>query len=212
MIFRLDQVAAYEQMRKQKNPPQLELFVSDERSAIDWLQHFLKTHPASYQEIHPHWTKLIGAGWKSYEPLPELDTLLALNFLKYDGIDEVPSPIHEYLAHHFEACRDLVSDDPLLQQRATERWYVPEPTQAVDVEKRRENHLLREFKQYCQSQKRLKAFRLEVMRVGFKKAWEQKDYKTIIDMAKKIPESVLYEDEKLLQLYDLAEVRINQME
>jgi hypothetical protein len=47
------------------------------------------------------------------------------------------------------------------------------------------------------------------MRVGFKKAWEQKDYQTIIDMAEKIPESVLYEDEKLLQLYDLAQVRMN---
>ncbi|EDN65022.1 hypothetical protein BGP_6206 [Beggiatoa sp. PS] len=31
-------------------------------------------------------------------------------------------------------------------------------------------------------------------------------------MAKKIPESVLYEDEKLLQLYDLAQVRMNQMD
>jgi DNA modification methylase/predicted RNA-binding Zn-ribbon protein involved in translation (DUF1610 family) len=209
MIFRLDQVAAYEQTRKQKAPPQLELFVSDERSAIDWLQHFLKKCPATYQEIHPHWTKLIGAGWKSYEPLPELDTLLALNFLKYDGFDEVPLQIHDYLARHFEACRDLPADAPLLKQRATDRWYVPELTQAIDVEKRRENHLLREFKQYCQSKKRLKAFRLEAMRIGFKKAWEQKDYQTIIDMANKIPESVLYEDEKLLQLYDLAQVRMN---
>ena len=54
----------------------------------------------------------------------------------------------------------------------------------------------------------LKEFRLEVMRAGFKNAWAQTDYQTIIEMAEKMPETVLYEDEKLLQLYDLARVRV----
>ena len=101
----------------------------------------------------------------------------------------------------------MAADDPLLQERAAERWYVPDPNRAQDLEKIRENHLLREFKQYRQST-RLKKFRLEVMRAGFKKAWAQKDYQTIIDMAAKMPEAVLYEDEKLLQLYDLAVIRM----
>jgi len=60
------------------------------------------------------------------------------------------------------SCRNLTKDEPLLQQRATERWYVADPSKAQDLEKLRENHLLREFKQYCQTEKRLKEFRLEV--------------------------------------------------
>ncbi|MEN8216562.1 MAG: DNA methyltransferase [Pseudomonadota bacterium] len=210
MIFRLDEIEAYEQKRKQaKQLPQMELFVSDERSAIDWLQHFIKKRPSTRQEIHPELTKLIGAGWKKYEMLPELDALLEFHFLKYNGKGEVPSQIHGYLSRHFKDCRNLAKNDPLLQQRAAERWYVPDPNKALDLEKIRENHLLREFKHYRQSPKKhLKEFRLEAMRAGFKKAWGQKDYQTIIEMAAKIPEAVLYEDEKLLQLYDLAVIRL----
>ena len=69
--------------------------------------------------------------------------------------------------------------------------------------------MLREFKQYRQNtNKRLKTFRLEAMRAGFKHAWGQQDYEMIVEMSKKIPEAALYEDEKLLQLYDLAIVRL----
>ena len=52
---------------------------------------------------------------------------------------------------------------------------------------------------------------MEVLRTGFKKAWIQQDYQTIIDVAGKIPETVLFEDEKLLQLYDLALVRVEEV-
>jgi DNA modification methylase len=210
MIFLLSQVEAYEQKRNiAKHPPQMELFVCDERSAIDWLQNFLKKRPSTRQDIHPEFTKLIGAGWKKHESLVELDALLELNFLKYNGTGAVPSQIQGYLSHQFQDCRNLGEDEPLLQQCAAERWYVPSPNQAADLEKLRENHLLREFKQYQKStKKRLKAFRLEALRAGFKQAWVQSDYQTIIEMAGKIPDAVLYEDEKLLQLYDLAVVRL----
>jgi hypothetical protein len=210
MIFLFDQIEAYEQKRKQaKHPPQMELFVCDERSAIDWLQNFLKKRPSTRQDIHPEFTKLIGAGWKKHEILVELDTLLEFNFLKYNGKGSVPSQIQSYLSNQFQDCRNLGEDESLLQQRAASRWYVPEPNQAESLEKLRETQLLREFKQYQKStKKRLKAFRLEVLRAGFKQAWVQSDYQTIIEMAKKIPEAVLYEDEKLLQLYDLAVVRL----
>ena len=45
------------------------------------------------------------------------------------------------------------------------------------------------------------------MRAGFKKAWEAKDYKTIIEVAKRIPEDVLQEDQKLVMWYDNALTR-----
>ncbi len=210
MIFQFEQIEEYEQKRKiAKNPPQMELFVSDERSTIDWLHHFLKKRPSTRQDIHPELTKLLGAGWKKYEIMVELDALLEFNFLKYEGKGAIPSQIHGYLSHQYKDCRNLEKDDPILQKRAAERWYVPDPHKAQDLEKIRDAHLLREFKQYRQSpQKRLKTFRLEAMRAGFKHAWIQQDYKTIIEMAEKMTEIALYEDDKLLQLYDLALVRL----
>lgn len=47
-------------------------------------------------------------------------------------------------------------------------------------------------------QKYLKVFRLEAVCAGFKKAWQERDYATIIAVAEKIPEDVLQEDAKLL--------------
>jgi hypothetical protein len=45
------------------------------------------------------------------------------------------------------------------------------------------------------------------MRAGFKVAWANKDYETIISIAQKIPEEALQEDEKLLLWYDQALTR-----
>ena len=53
----------------------------------------------------------------------------------------------------------------------------------------------------------LKEFRLEALRAGFRAAWANKDYETIINIAKKVPDEALQEDEKLLTLYDLALTR-----
>jgi len=72
----------------------------------------------------------------------------------------------------------------------------------------RERSLLREFDDYhTSSQKRLKVFRLEAVRAGFKKAWQERDYATIITVASKIPENILQEDPKLLMWYDQAVTR-----
>jgi DNA modification methylase len=210
MIFLPEQLVSYQQKKQQvKQHSQLELFVCDERSAIDWLQNFLSQQPATYQEIHPPFTQLLGAGWKKHELVPELETLLEINFLKYEGHGPVPESIQHYLSKRLEAYRHLTADDPTLQQAAAERWYVANSQKKADLEKIRENHLLREFKHYCQpSVKKLKLFRLEALRAGFKKAWTQQDYQTIIAVAKKIPESILSENEQLLQFYDLAMTRM----
>ena len=67
---------------------------------------------------------------------------------------------------------------------------------------------MREFEEYRETkQKRLKVFRLAAVRTGFKKAWQARDYATIIAVSSKIPESVLQEDPKLLMWYDQAVTR-----
>ena len=56
--------------------------------------------------------------------------------------------------------------------------------------------------------KQLKVFRVEAMRAGFKAAYDRMDYRMIVDVAEKLPETVLQEDEKLLMYYDVASMRL----
>jgi len=56
--------------------------------------------------------------------------------------------------------------------------------------------------------RKLKETRLEVLRAGFRIAWANKNYKTIIDVANKLSEDTLLEDEKLLLWYDQALTRL----
>jgi len=209
MIFLPEQVAEYDKKRaRSAQAPQMELFVADERSAIDWLTDFLRKRPSTYQEIHPEFITQLGAGWKKHEAKPELSALLEGNFLRYDGSGEVASQIHGYLSTNHKDLRGLEKSDTRLKAKAKDRWYVPDPSKARDLEQKRERALLKEFEAYQTAPgRRLKEFRLEVLRAGFKSAWAAKNYKSIIAIAEKIPEEALQEDEKLLLWYDQALTR-----
>jgi hypothetical protein len=209
MVFLPDQIPEYDRKRVQASqPPQMEMFVADERSAIDWLTDFLRKRPSTYQEVHPEFTAQLGAGWKKHETRPELSALLEDNFLRYDGSTDVPSQIHTYLSTNFHDLRNLEKSDPRLKTKAKDRWFVPDPNKAQDLEKKREKALLKEFEEYRNTPgRKLKEFRLEVLRAGFKAAWANKDYQTIVSIANKVPEDALQEDEKLLFWYDSALTR-----
>ena len=45
------------------------------------------------------------------------------------------------------------------------------------------------------SKGKLKVVRTEALRAGFKEAWQKKDYPTIVQMAKRIPDAVIQEDQ-----------------
>ena len=208
MYFLPEQVAEYDKKRMTvREVLQLQLFVTDESSAIQWLKQQLVKKPQTFQELHPQFLKEIG-GWQKYEKPLELSELLEQNFLRYDGKGEVPNQIHSYLSTNFKELRNLPKDDESLRAKGKDRWYVPDPNKAGDLEKLRERSLLKEFEDYrTSSQKRLKVFRLEAVRAGFKKAWQERDYATIITVARKVPENVLQEDPKLLMWYDQALTR-----
>jgi len=91
---------------------------------------FLKRRPSTYPEIHPEYIPEIGAAKKKGEVIPELSSLLEDNFLKYTGVDEVPSQIHSYLSTNFKDLRGLDKSDPRLIAKAKDRWYVPDPNKA----------------------------------------------------------------------------------
>lgn len=209
MYFLSDQVAEYDRKRMTvREVLQLQLFVSDEASAIQWLRLQLLRKPQTAGELNPQYMQELG-GWQKSEKLLELDELLEQNFLRYDGRGEVPSQIHSYLSTNFRELRNLPKDDEALRARGKDRWYVPDPNKAGDLEKLREKALLRDFEEYRTSgQKRLKVFRLEAVRAGFKKAWQDRNYGMIVAVASKIPEDVLQEDPKLLMWYDQAVTRM----
>lgn len=208
MFFLPNQAAEYDKKRMTvQGVEQLMFYVSDEASARQWLREQIRLKPQTFQELHPQFMKEIG-GWSKSETPLELSTLLDQNFLRYDGKGPVPEQIHAYLSTNWKDLRNLPKDDPTLMAKARDRWYVPDPNKEGDLEKLREKALLKEFEEYKQIKKKLKVFRLEAVRAGFKKAWQEHDYSVIVDVADKIPNNVLEEDSKLLMWYDQALTRM----
>ncbi len=203
MFFLPEQVAEYDRRRITANDfRQLEIFVTDEESAVQWLARSLTAKPQTFQELHPYFIRELG-GWQKHERMPELSALLAQNFLRYDGTGAVPGQVHGYLSSNFKELRNLDKHDIGLRAKAKDRWYVPDPGKAGDLEKLRERALLKEFDEYrASAQRTLKVFRLEAIRAGFRRAWQERDYATIVAVAGKVPEAVLQEDPKLLMWYD----------
>lgn len=208
MYFLADQVAEYD--RRRTGVPELEqfeLFVTDESSAIRWLRRELRDKPQTFKDLQPVFMQET-RGWAKHETPMDLRVLLDQNFICYDGHEEVPSQIHAYLSSNFKELRGKPKDDALLRAKAKDRWYVPDPKKSGDLEKLRERELLKEFEGYkANKAKQLKVFRVEAMRAGFKAAYDKKDYQTIVELAEKLPEAVLQEDDKLLMYYDVAVMR-----
>lgn len=207
MYFLPEQVAEYDRKKILSGDiQQASLFVSDEATAIDWLRQLLKIKPQTFSDLNPLFMQHLG-GWNKNEAQLDLRELLNQNFLIYDGKDLVPEQIHTYLSSNWKEMRGLEKNDPALIDKAKDRWYLPDPNKVGDLEKLRERALLKEFEEYKNSKKKLKVFRLEAVRAGFKKAWQERDYSLIVTVAEKIPNSVLEEDPKLLMWYDQAITR-----
>lgn len=209
MYFLPDQVAEYDRKRTSVSElRQLSLFVNDEASAIQWVRQQLQDKPQSFQDLTPQYMREVQA-WAKHEETVELKTILEQSFLHYDGRGPVPSQIHRYLSTNYKDLRNLEKDDPRLVEKARDRWYVPDPSKQAEREAVREKSLLREFEEYKTStQRKLKVFRTEAVRVGFKACWQERDYGTIVKVAEKLPDAVLQEDEKLLMYYDNALTRL----
>lgn len=224
MYFLPDQAAEYDRRKMTSGAPQqLSMFVSDEASAIQWLRQLLKEKPQTFSDINPQFMQQLG-GWSKNEAQLDLRELLNQNFLCYDGKGPIPaqivswmmksSTLRELISRESRAMSDesnnsgLETQNSELRRKAADRWYVPDPNKAGDLEKLREKALLKEFEEYKEVKKKLKVFRLEAVRAGFKKAWQERDYAVIIAVADKIPGNVLEEDPKLLMWYDQAITRM----
>jgi len=210
MYFLPQQVAEYDKRRaKADSVQQLSLMVTDESSAIQWVRQQLEQKPQPFSELQPTFMREAQQSWAKYETQMELKDLLEQNFLLYDGSGPVPSQIKSYLSTNWREYRNLEATDPSLQAKAQDRWYVPEPGKSADLARLRERQLLREFEHYRTSTARkIKLFRTEAVRAGFKRAYDERDWETIVAVAGRLPESVVQEDEKLLMYYDVARMRV----
>jgi DNA modification methylase len=208
MIFLPGQVSEYDKARiSSKQLRQLTIFVDDEESAIEWLRQLLNEKPQTYQDIHPKFINEL-SGWKKSEEQLELSKLLDQNLIKFDAEGPLPPQIHSYLSTNYKEMRNLSKDDQRLIKKAKDRWYVPNPEREEDLQKLRERDLLKQFNEYkSHTGRKLKTVRMEAVRCGFKKAWQDRDYVTIINIAEKIPQNLLQEDQKLLMWYDQAQTR-----
>ena len=208
MYFLPVQVQEFDKKRmKSSKMLQLQLSISDELSAIHWLKDQLSNNPQTAQELRPKFLREIES-WQRYDHLLELDELLEDSFLCFNNdSDPVPPQIHSYLSSNHKNMRGLGKTDPILVKKAIGLWFVPNPDRASDLELIREKTLLRTFVEYGNSQGKLKEFRVEAVRAGFKDAWQRADYETIISIANRLPNVALQEDEKLLMWYDQAQTR-----
>lgn len=176
MVFTYPQAAEYDRLRLQaERVEQLPLFITDEKSAIQWLRRQLDPQqgggPRTYAELSNAFNK--ESHLVPYESLPELRDLLEENFLK----------------------------DP------SERYYLPDPAKESDLQALREKGLLREFAVYLKGKGRLKTFRLEAVRAGFSRAWKERDYPTILQVAERLPARVFEDDPQLMMYADNARLR-----
>jgi hypothetical protein len=171
MYFLREQVAEYDRRRLDvAGVEQLELFVTDERSAIHWVRRQLDATPMNFQELQPLYMKEARLVWEKHEEPVELRHILEENFV----------------------------------QDEQGRWRVPDSNKEGDLEQLRHRTLLKEFRVYQEAKGKLKVVRSEALRAGFKECWQKKDFKTILQLAKQVPESVIQEDQALLMYFDNA--------
>ncbi len=110
--------------------------------------------------------------------------------------------LHQLKYEKMPELRDMLEENFLQDENG--KWYIPDINKASDLTKLRQKKLLKEFDEYIGGTGRLKVFRTEAVRAGFDRCWMQRDFKTIVKVAKRLPEKVVQEDPALLMYYDNA--------
>ena len=85
------------------------------------------------------------------------------------------------------------------------RWMVPDPKKSEHLEQLRTRALLREFESYSESRGSLEKFRTEAVRAGFRKAWADRAFGTIVGVGRRLPSDAFVEDSALMHYYRNAE-------
>jgi hypothetical protein len=95
-------------------------------------------------------------------------------------------------------------------QNDDDTWRVPDPKKEADLDQIRHRALMKEYQQYLDMKGKIKLVRTEAIRAGFKECWQKKDYRSILQMAKRVPETVIQEDPALLMYCDNASLMLGE--
>lgn len=87
------------------------------------------------------------------------------------------------------------------------QWRLPDPTSEKDLVEIRQRALLGTYGEYVRSRGKLTRVRADVLAAGFGDAWSERRYDEIIEVAERLPDSVIQEDVRLLMYYDNALLR-----
>lgn len=179
MFFTNEQVQDYDRKKAEvPNFVQMSIFVANEQDAIYWLRRILEKESKTEQDLHPLWMKEVAGNMRKGDTLPEMRTILEENFLKNDK----------------------------------GQWYLPDPENKADLEKLRTKRLIKQFEIYktegYKPKGKIKEARVEALRAGFKQCYQDKNFKTIVQIGDRIPNNLLMEDEVLLQFYDIASSKV----
>lgn len=176
MYFRPDQAEAYERKKVTfKALDNAALFVTDEKSAVQWLRQRLKRKAQTMAEVQPAFLQELAAGSERPDQLPDLRQLLEQNFI----------------------------------QDSNGAWSVPDPRRVDDLEQLRQRELLRIFDGYARDSGPLGRFRGEAVAAGFKKAWTDQDYITIVNVGTRLPQAYLVELPAVLAYVRNARARLD---
>ena len=152
--------------------PQAVLFVSDERSARQWIWNFLD-QPKTYDEIYTDFLKALQT---SEDEIPEVKTILEESFVRTNG-----------------------------------HWKRPDQLTQAELEKKRQERLLRQFEEYLSTAKanqKLKEVRLEAVIAGFTECYRSGRYKDILLVGKKLDKAILENSSDLYDFIDIAEAKV----
>ena len=151
--------------------------------------------------------------WAKHEQTVELKDMLQGELHPLRRRAAGPEPDPSLPVHQLQGAAEPRQGGSRAVAKATDRWYVPDPSKQIDLEKLREKSLLSEFEDYknakgTQAQAvphRSRARRLQgrVRRAGLQDHRQRRA---------KLPENVLQEDEKLLMYYDVASMRLGMSE
>ena len=147
------------------------LFVSDERSARQWIWNFLD-QPKTYDEIYTDFLKALQT---SEDEIPEVMIILEESFVRTNG-----------------------------------HWKRPDQLTQAELEKKRQDRLLRQFEEYLSTSKanqKLKEVRLEAVIAGFTECYRSGRYKDILTVGHKLDKSLLENSTDLYDFIDIAEAK-----
>lgn len=148
------------------------LFISDERSARQWIWNFLD-QPKTYDEIYTDFLKVLQT---SGDEIPEVKVILEESFVRTNG-----------------------------------HWKRPDQLTQIELEKKRQERLLRQFEEYlstAKSNQKLKEVRLEAVIAGFTECYRSGRYKDILTVGRKLEKRLLENSTDLYDFIDIAEAKV----